>query len=69
MLDNGTFFMYPFIKADPASKSYFGPQLRQDWLTKLGLSKPGTISEWHTVLKAIRDGDPNGNGEKDEIPF
>ena len=28
---------------------------------------PDTIDDWITVLKAFRDGDPNGNGLKDEI--
>jgi putative aldouronate transport system substrate-binding protein len=43
--------------------------LRNDWLKKLGLKTPETLDEWHTVLTAFRDRDPNGNGLKDEIPF
>jgi putative aldouronate transport system substrate-binding protein len=43
--------------------------LRQDWLDKLGLNQPVTIDDWHNVLIAFRDKDPNGNGKKDEIPF
>lgn len=46
-----------------------GLQLRQDWLDKLDLETPNTISELYEVLVAVRDGDPNGNGEKDEIPY
>jgi putative aldouronate transport system substrate-binding protein len=43
--------------------------IRKDWLDKLGLKEPVTLNDWHTVLSAIRNNDPNGNGIKDEIPF
>ncbi len=43
--------------------------IRQDWLDKLGLDMPTTIDEYHDVLVAFRDQDPNGNGKKDEIPL
>ncbi len=46
---------------------YYAHIVRQDWLDKLNLKAPDTIDEWITVLKAFRDGDPNGNGQKDEI--
>lgn len=39
------------------------------WLDKLGLKVPETSDEFYAALKAFRDGDPNGNGKKDEIPF
>jgi putative aldouronate transport system substrate-binding protein len=43
--------------------------LRKDWIAKLGLKEPDTISEWYTMLKAFKTGDPNGNGKADEIPY
>ena len=43
--------------------------IRQDWLDKLGLEVPVTLDDWYNVLKAFKDGDPNGNGIADEIPF
>ncbi|MDF2922165.1 MAG: transporter substrate-binding protein [Paenibacillaceae bacterium] len=43
--------------------------IRKDWLDKLNLQVPTTSDELLDVLRAFRDGDPNGNGEKDEIPF
>ncbi|MCR4718315.1 MAG: extracellular solute-binding protein [Firmicutes bacterium] len=46
-----------------------GAWIRQDWLDKLGLSMPQTDEELLDVLRAFRDRDPNGNGEKDEIPM
>lgn len=43
--------------------------IRKDWLDKLGLEVPTTLDEWYTVLKAFKEGDPNGNGKADEIPL
>jgi putative aldouronate transport system substrate-binding protein len=43
--------------------------INKDWLDKLGLKMPTTIDEFKQCLIAFRDGDPNGNGLKDEIPF
>lgn len=39
------------------------------WLKKLKLNMPATAEELTEVLRAFRDGDPNGNMEKDEIPL
>lgn len=46
-----------------------GLLIRKDWLDKLGLTEPTTLDEWHAVLKAFKERDPNGNGIADEIPF
>jgi putative aldouronate transport system substrate-binding protein len=43
--------------------------LRKDWMDKLNLKVPTTSDELLNVLRAFRDGDPNKNGKKDEIPF
>ncbi len=43
--------------------------INKAWLDKLGLQVPKTIDELTNVLRAFRDNDPNGNGQKDEIPF
>lgn len=43
--------------------------INKAWLDKLGLAVPTTVAELTDVLRAFRDGDPNGNGQKDEIPF
>ena len=44
--------------------------IRTDWRNNLNLSEPKTWDEWVTVWKAIRDGDPNKNGDNnDEIPW
>ena len=41
----------------------------EPWLRKLGLKMPETTDEFLNVLRAFRDRDPNGNGQKDEIPL
>jgi len=43
--------------------------IRTDWLKKLNLAVPTNMTELETVLYAFRNDDPNGNGQKDEIPF
>lgn len=43
--------------------------MRADWLAKLGLKTPRTIDDWHTMLTAFKQKDPNGNGQTDEVPF
>lgn len=43
--------------------------INQAWLQKLGLKAPTTVDELTDVLRAFRDGDPNGNGLQDEIPY
>ena len=39
------------------------------WMDKLGLEVPETTEEFYQMLKAFKTGDPNGNGEMDEIPY
>ncbi|WP_040951633.1 extracellular solute-binding protein [Gorillibacterium massiliense] len=67
--DDGKIYSFPFLRIDPYLRTYQGLAIRKDWLDKLGLQTPTTIDEWHTALKAIKDGDPNGNGKADEIPL
>ncbi|MFC4597506.1 extracellular solute-binding protein [Cohnella hongkongensis] len=43
--------------------------INKAWLEKLNLKVPETTEELYETLVAFRDQDPNGNGEKDEIPM
>lgn len=46
------------------------PLLNLKWMERLGLDIPTTSDEFLDVLRAFRDGDPNGNGDSsDEVPF
>lgn len=48
--------------------SSFTYVIRQDWLDALNIEMPDTVNELHDVLYAFATEDPNGNGQKDEIP-
>ncbi len=66
---DGKQLIFHSLKEDIKINSYTGPQIRKDWLDKLGLPVPTTIDEWHTTLTAFKEQDPNGNGLADEIPL
>ena len=63
---DGHLYYIPYFPDGKYGRAYF---MRTDWLDTLGLESPTTVDELHTVLTAFRDGDPNGNGKKDEVPF
>ena len=67
--DNQPIFCFPFLLRGQWSDVELQGWINQDWLDKLGLKAPETIDELYDVLVAFRDGDPNGNGKKDEIPI
>ncbi len=67
--DKGEIFYFPYLTLDDAVRVFYGPIIREDWLDKLGLDIPTTIEEWDTALHKMKSGDPNGNGEADEIPL
>jgi putative aldouronate transport system substrate-binding protein len=53
--DNGSYYMFPFVRGDPGLCIARGHMIRQDWLDDLGLAMPSTIDEWHEVLTAFKD--------------
>ncbi|MGM7719803.1 extracellular solute-binding protein [Metabacillus sp. Hm71] len=67
--DDGNIYTFPFLRGDESLMVFLGMIMRQDWLDKLNLEVPSTISEWEEVLTAFKNEDPNGNGEMDEIPL
>jgi putative aldouronate transport system substrate-binding protein len=74
---------YKAMATSPDGKIYGLPQLAEtlhiqypsklwintDWLKKLNLSMPKTTDDMTKVLEAFKNGDPNGDGKKDEIPL
>ena len=60
---------FPDLTQHPTEGLMAQMWINRPWLDKLGLEKPTTMAELRTVLEAFRDGDPNGNGKKDEIPM
>lgn len=63
---DGHIYYIPYLPDGKFGRAWY---IRQDWLDKLGLEQPQNVEEFHDVLVAFRDLDPNGNGLKDEIPF
>lgn len=43
--------------------------INKKWLDDLGLDVPQSYDEYREVLRAFKNGDPNGNGKADEIPL
>lgn len=66
---DGNIYSLPKMSINPThlmgNKLYFN----QKWLEAVGLPAPKTTEEVYEVLKAFKDGDPNGNGAADEIPL
>ncbi|MFD0462567.1 hypothetical protein ACFQY9_12540 [Microvirga aerilata] len=62
---DGNIYWIPYVPDGKYARGWF---IRYDWLDKLGLKAPQTVDELYTVLQAFRDKDPNGNGQKDEVP-
>lgn len=69
MAADGHIYTIPFINLSATGKMDFKQWINVKWLEAVGKEVPTTIEEFKDVLIAFRDGDPNGNGEKDEIPL
>lgn len=68
-LSDGHIYSLPTGDADVKNQVNGEMWINQAWLDKLGLAAPTNLDELVEVLIAFRDQDPNGNGEKDEIPL
>lgn len=66
--ENGAIYVLPMISYAPRSSNPHPLQLNASWLEAVGKEVPTTTEELYEVLKAFKEGDPNGNGEADEIP-
>lgn len=66
LASDGNIYYIPMLSALNAARGWF---IRYDWLEKVNKEVPTTTDELYDVLVAFRDEDPNGNGEKDEIPM
>ncbi len=68
-METGQCFGQAYIADNPMDAVQIEAHINTEWLQKLGLQKPTTIDELYDVLVAFKNGDPNGNGKKDEIPM
>ncbi|SDC16399.1 putative aldouronate transport system substrate-binding protein [Paenibacillus sp. UNCCL117] len=62
---DGKLYAIPTKTISFASESLY---IRQDWLEKVGMKTPTTLDELVAVLKAFKEKDPGGNGDKN-IPL
>lgn len=53
--DDGTYYMFPFVRNDEKLLISTGPIVRKDWIEELGLSMPETIDDWETMLRAFKE--------------
>ncbi|WP_213585848.1 extracellular solute-binding protein [Paenibacillus sp. J2TS4] len=69
-MPDGNIYSFPTIR-DPEFMAVRTrtPWMKKEWLDNLGLQEPTTLDEFYNVLKQIKEGDPNGNGQADEIPY
>ena len=66
-LADGHIYGFPRFEALTFNMTPYRMYINKAWLDQLGLQMPSTTDELLNVLIAFRDGDPNGNGKKDEI--
>jgi len=53
--DEGSYFIFPFIRADSVLQTHQGAFFRADWLEELNLPIPETVQDWEDTLIAFRD--------------
>ncbi|MDW7659280.1 MAG: hypothetical protein SCM11_19105, partial [Bacillota bacterium] len=66
---DGNFYGFPAYMDGLGDVVQYMTNINRTWMETLGLQMPTTTEEFRDVLIAFRDEDPNGNGQKDEIPF
>ncbi|MGX7077813.1 extracellular solute-binding protein [Globicatella sanguinis] len=68
---DGHIYSLPYINHSSISIWPLGPMwYNGTWLEALGVEEvPKTVDEFYDLLVRMRDEDPNGNGQKDEIPL
>lgn len=66
---DGKIYSLPAIADAPAARMNKKLYFNQHFMDALNLSQPRTADELYAVLKAMKEGDPNGNGEADEVPL
>ncbi|MCL2099694.1 MAG: extracellular solute-binding protein [Oscillospiraceae bacterium] len=68
-LPDGNIYYMPGFSSSPITRYRQIMWVNKGWLDNLGLAVPETTEEFRGMLMAFRDGDPNGNGLRDEIPM
>ena len=66
---DGAIYSIPSIETSDFDTINYKVFINQTWLDTLNLEMPTDTESLYNVLVAFRDGDPNGNGKKDELPL
>ena len=53
--DNGSYYVFPFIRNGEKLITTQGFIIRDDWLKELNLESPGTIDQWEAVLTTFKE--------------
>lgn len=67
--DTGAIYAIPTLETSLIDIMDYQIWINTEWLDYLKLDMPTDIDSLYNVLVAFRDGDPNQNGKKDEIPL
>ena len=66
---DGKIYCLPQISDPKSGDSPFKMWIYKPFLEALDMEMPKTTDDLYNYLKAVKDGDPNGNGKADEIPL
>ena len=67
--DTGHMYGLPGAEEYAAHQIWYKIFVYEPWLEKLGLEMPTTTGEFEQMLITFKEDDPNGNGQKDEVPL
>ncbi len=67
--ESGNIYAVPTLEISTFDRQQYQVYINTQWLDTLNLDMPTDIDSLYNVLKAFKTGDPNGNGQPDEIPL
>jgi len=66
---DGNIYSLPHYELNEADRVAHRMWINQKYLDALRIGVPTTTEEFYQYLVAVRDRDPNGNGQRDEVPL
>jgi putative aldouronate transport system substrate-binding protein len=53
--DEGSYYVFPFLRGDRVLQTSVGPIVRADWLKDFGMEPPVTLDDWYTYLTKAKE--------------